>query len=166
MTVGTINPDFQALQTQELQKQMLDFVRMTYERPARAHGRSSSSSNRSTAEAAMYHLAEYATAPRLEFLRSELMHKLVPLVDPDVILEYDDPRPKSFERLQALMTSPVTAPAFRMNEVRELAGYEPDPELEGAAPGADAWHVRADAKEESPPRHGSPPPPKRAGRRK
>jgi HK97 family phage portal protein len=130
LSIATVNPDFKSLQTHELQKQLLDFVRQTYNVPPELMG-DLSSSNRSTAEAAMYHLAEYAVAPRLEFLRAELVHKLVPLIDPDVILEYEDPRPKNFERTQAILTNAVTAPAFTLNEARELAGFEPLPELDG-----------------------------------
>jgi phage portal protein BeeE len=165
VTVGTINPDFQSLQTQELAKHLLDFIRMTYNVPPELMG-DLSSSNRSTAEAAMYHLAEYATAPRLEFLRTELMHKLAPLVDPEVLLEYDDPRPKSFERLQALMTSPVTAPAFTLNEVRDLAGMEPAPELDGAflAPMPGTFSPTQDGPPSSP-SSSSPPPPSRPPRK-
>lgn len=132
VTLAQVQVNFRELQTEELKKGLLDFIRQTFNVPPELVG-DLTSSNRSTAESAEYTLADFAVLPRLEFWRSWLQHCLVPLVDSEAILDYDDPRPQEFERVFRLMTTqPIEA--FTFNEVRELAGYEPDPLLEGKRP--------------------------------
>ncbi|NBC40464.1 phage portal protein [Corallococcus exiguus] len=132
VSLAQVQVNFRELQTEELKKGLLDFIRQTYNVPPELVG-DLTSSNRSTAESAEYTLADFAVLPRLEFWRTWLQHCLVPLVDRDAILDYDDPRPQEFERVFRLMTTQPTE-AFTYNEVRELAGYEPDPLLEGKRP--------------------------------
>ncbi|MFY0577974.1 phage portal protein [Cystobacter fuscus] len=132
VTMSTVNANFKELQIHDLSKAIRDFIRQTYNVSPELMG-DLSSSNRSTSEEAKYTLAEYVILPRLEFWRTELQHKLIPLVDPEIILEYEDPRPQNWERIFKIMTTqPVEG--FTWNEYRELAGYEPDPELVGRRP--------------------------------
>ncbi|MBN8466174.1 phage portal protein [Corallococcus exiguus] len=132
VSLAQVQVNFRELQTEELKKGLYAFIRQTYNVPPELVG-DLTSSNRSTAESAEYTLADFAVLPRLEFWRSWLQHCLVPLVDRDAILDYEDPRPQEFERVFRLMTTQPTE-AFTYNEVRELAGYEPDPLLEGKRP--------------------------------
>lgn len=132
LSIAEVKASFRELQLQELDKGLRDYVRQVFNVSPELLG-DLTSSNRSTSEEAKYTLAEYALLPRLEFWRTELMHKLVPLVDKDVILEYDDPRPQNWERTHKVMTTPVHE-GFTWNEVREFAGFEPDPALEGKRP--------------------------------
>ncbi|TQF14198.1 phage portal protein [Myxococcus llanfairpwllgwyngyllgogerychwyrndrobwllllantysiliogogogochensis] len=129
VSLAQIAVNYRELQADELAKGLRSYVRQTYNVPPELLG-DTASSNRSTSEAAKYHLAEYAVAPRLEFLLSWFQHRLVPLVDADVILDYEDPRPQEWERVFRAMTTPIT-PAFTQNEARELAGRQALPELEG-----------------------------------
>lgn len=154
-TLSAVQQDFRALQMDEVEKGLRAYVRMCFNVSPELVG-DLSSSNRSTADAAKYILAQHATLPRLEFLRSWWALKLVPQVDRDAILEYDDPRPQEFERVLAAMTASPN-PAFYMNELRELAGYKADPKLKGVRfmPLPGAQPVQDDSKE---PRN--PPPPR------
>ncbi|QSQ17228.1 phage portal protein [Myxococcus landrumensis] len=131
-SIAEVRVSFRELQTEELKKGLLDYIRQTYNVPPELVG-DLSSSNRSTAEDAKYTLADFAVLPRLEFWRTWLQHCLVPLVDRDAILDYEDPRPQHWERVFRLMTTPPTQ-AFTWNEVRVLAGYQPDPALAGRRP--------------------------------
>ncbi|MFP2961835.1 phage portal protein [Myxococcus sp. 1LA] len=132
VTIAQVAINYRELQADELAKSMRAYVRQVFNVPPELVG-DTSSSNRSTSEAAKYHLAEYAVAPRLEFLLAWFQHCLVPLIDRDVILDYEDPRPQEFERIFRAMTTPI-AEAFEFNEVRTFAGYEPLPELAGKRP--------------------------------
>ncbi|QSQ19316.1 phage portal protein [Pyxidicoccus parkwayensis] len=127
VSLAQLAVNYRELQADELATSLRAYVRHTYNVPPELVG-DTSSSNRSTSEAAKYHLAEYAVAPRLEFLLAWFQHRLVPLVDADVILDYEDPRPQEFERVFRAMTTPITE-AFTFNEARTFAGFQPLPEL-------------------------------------
>jgi len=154
-TLSAVQQDFRALQMDEVEKGLRAYMRQCYNVPPELVG-DLSSSNRSTADAAKYTLAQHATLPRLEFLRAWWALKLVPLVDRDAFLDYHDPRPQEFERVLKAMTA-APNPAFYMNELRELAGYKADPKLKGVRfmPLPGAHPVNDDTKE---PRN--PPPPR------
>jgi HK97 family phage portal protein len=124
ITSTVVNADLKQLAVVEIQKYVQDFVRQVFAVPPEILG-DLSSSNRSTSEAAEYHLQAYAVLPRLEFLVAELNHKLVPLIDSSVVLDFDDPRPSSLDICVNLMTNGNTAHAFTQNEVRALAGLGP-----------------------------------------
>ena len=128
-TLSQIQQDFRALQMDETEKGLRDYVRQSFNISPELLG-DLTSANRSTSEEAKYTLAEYAVLPRLEFLRTEYQLHLVPLVDPDALLDYEDPRPQSWERRLSAMTA-AYGPHVLMNEARELAGLPPDKKLEG-----------------------------------
>ena len=126
ITSTVVNADLKQLAVVEIQKYVQDFVRQIFAVPPEILG-DLSSSNRSTSEAAEYHLQAYAVLPRLEFLVAELNHKLIPLIDSSVVLDFDDPRPQQTDLVASLMAGAYTAPAFTINEVRMLAGLGPIP---------------------------------------
>jgi HK97 family phage portal protein len=89
--------------------------------------------DRNKAEAAAYTLADQVLLPLCEFIRDSLQLKLVPKIDPSVILECEDPRPSQKDRVIAAMTAALN-PAFEYNELRASVGYEPKPDLDGVRP--------------------------------
>lgn len=129
VSLSQIQQDFRALQMDESEKSLRDLFRQVWNIPPELLG-DITSSNRSTAESARYTLAEFAVLPRLEFQRTEYQHRLVPLVDPDAILDYDDPRPHSWERRHQAMTSSYGPHVF-FNEARELGGLPPVEKFKG-----------------------------------
>ena len=132
VSLSQIQQDFRALQMDEADKSLRDFVRQCFNVSPELLG-DLASANRSTSEEAKYTLAEYAVLPRLENLRNELQLRLVPLIDADALLDYQDPRPQSWERTLQVMTAAPNQ-AFTWNELRALAGYAPDPALNGRRP--------------------------------
>ena len=137
-TLAQIQQDFRALQMDEAEKGLRDYIRQAFNVSPELMG-DLASANRSTSEEAKYTLAEYAVLPRLEHQRTEYQLRLVPHVDPDALLDYEDPRPQSWERRLSAMTA-AFGPHVLMNEARELAGLAPDAALNGvrfqALPGA------------------------------
>lgn len=158
VSLAQVQVNFRELQMQEMDKALRDFVRQCFNVPPELVG-DLTSSNRSTSEEAKYILAEYAVLPRLEFLRSELQHKLVPLVDADAILEFEDPRPQSWERTFKVLTTPP-AKHVGLNEYRVFGGLPPLDELDGqfgeGLPGAGGGNnvasAQANASPAAPPR--------------
>jgi HK97 family phage portal protein len=153
---STIQQDFQRLQMDETEKGLRDYFRQSYNVPPEIVG-DLTASNRSTADAAKYTLAEYSVLPRLEFLRTEYQLRLVPLVDPDAILDYEDPLPQSWERKHQAMTSSY-GPHIFFNEARELGGLPPVEKFKGVAfmalPGAQPVQDGPKAPQNAPPPHG------------
>lgn len=129
VTFARMDTSFRDMQLVELRKFLMNFVRMTYRVPPEIVG-DISSSNKATAFAARENLAEQATFPRMEFLRTEYQMRLMPLFgDAEAILDYDSPVPADREhQLRVMSTMPE---AFSYTEWRELAGYKPDPNRQG-----------------------------------
>lgn len=91
------------------------------------------SGDRDKAESAKYTLADQVLLPRIEFLRDFLQQKLVPFIDPALILEIEDPRPSVQDRVIEAMTAQLN-PGFEYNELRRTVGFEPKADLEGVRP--------------------------------
>lgn len=127
VTLAQVQQNFRELQTKEIADGVHGYIERAYNVPPEIVGRLTGS-DRDKSEAAQYHLAEYATMPRLQRMQAWLELTLVPQVDPDVLLDFDDPRPTQWVRTFRLMTTPPTA-AFTFNEVRRFAGYPEDPAL-------------------------------------
>lgn len=84
-------------------------------------------SNRATIDAADYMFARWVLVPRLELLRSEMQERLVPEFDDRLILDYESPIPEDNEfKLKVMEKSPW---AFKRNEWREFAEFEPDEQI-------------------------------------
>ncbi|NPC72928.1 phage portal protein [Corallococcus exiguus] len=132
VTLAQVQVNYRELQAKEIAASLRSYVRQAYSVPPELVG-DLTSSNRATAEAAKYHLAEYTVAPRLEFWRAWYQHCLVPLIDRDVILDYEDPRPQEWERTFRAMTTPPTEGVY-WNEWRRFANLPELPELEGQRP--------------------------------
>lgn len=82
------------------------------------------SANRSTIEAADFHMAKYVTTPRLEFLRVFLQTYIVPWYDDRLILGYESPieENKAFQ-LEVMKSRPVF---FSSYDWKALAGVDHD----------------------------------------
>jgi len=130
VTLASVGANLRDLDAAAIKRQLEAHLRQVYRIPPELLG-DLSGSNRATAEAAKYHLAEYVVFPLLCLIRDELQHRLVPQIDPTVVLDFEDPRPASGERVEKFMTSAVTAPAFSMNEVRAFVGLDADADLNG-----------------------------------
>lgn len=79
--------------------------------------------NRSTSEAADYHMAKYVLTPRLEFVREVFQERLAPQYDERLIVDYDSPVMEDKEfRLKAMQAKPETP---KVDEWREVQGLEP-----------------------------------------
>lgn len=99
-------------------------------------------SNRSTIDAAGYIYAVGVEFPRVEFLRTELQAKLVPMFDEGLCLEADLDVPDDRERRLNVMKAMPTA--FTMNEWRVEGSREPLPEFEGQFPAAMPGQIPVD----------------------
>ena len=128
-----LQANFRELQTNELAQGLLSYVRSCFGVSVEMLG-DMTSADRAKADAARWVFADQVLAARLEFLRTCLQKWLVPIVDPAVILHYDDIRPSDHARLLQAMTCQPNQ-AFTWNEVRiHLAGLEPLPELGNTRP--------------------------------
>ncbi len=82
-------------------------------------------SNRATIDAASYLFQQYVICPRVEFLRSVLQQRLVPLYDPRLVLDYESPVMDDREyQLKVMQAQPAVV---KVDEWRAEAGL---PELE------------------------------------
>ncbi|HZI04310.1 MAG TPA: portal protein, partial [Archangium sp.] len=144
------------LQTQQIEEALRRYIRMAYNVSPELIGELGGA-NRSTAEEAKYILAEHAVLPRLEFLRASYQKFLVPKVDPDAIVTYDNPTPQAFERIVKVMTA-APNPAFTYRELRELVDYPEDEELGDMRP---PFLPGAAPVQDTPPDEPSNPPPPR-----
>lgn len=126
--VERLDTTFQDQQLNELRKWQHDLIREVFAMPPEILG-VIENSNRSTIDAAQFIFATGVLVPRLEFLRTELQARLVPLFDDRLVLDYDTPVPEAREfQLQAVRAIPE---AFQLNEIRAIAGLEGLAELEG-----------------------------------
>jgi phage portal protein BeeE len=86
-------------------------------------------SNRATIREARPLFATYCLTPRLERMREALQSRLVPEYDEALILDYDSVIPEDREfKLKAMQSFPW---AWDGNEMRQLAGDSPEPEMDG-----------------------------------
>lgn len=115
----------------DLRRNQRDFIRQVFSVPPEVMG-VIENSNRATIQAAFYLFAQGVLVPRLEFLRTEFQHRLVPLFDDRLCLEYDSPVPE--DREDQLAVAQIMPAAFELNEYRAWAGMEPRPEFEGVFP--------------------------------
>jgi HK97 family phage portal protein len=135
----------------ELRRNQRDFVRQVFSVPPEVMG-IIENSNRATSQAAFFHYAQGVLVPRLEFLRTEMQHRVVPLFDDRLVVEYESPVPDDSDFQLKIMS--VVPEAFQLNEFRALANFEPDPTLEGVyahhASGAQSNATEAPTAAESP----------------
>jgi HK97 family phage portal protein len=142
-SIARLDTAFKDIQLVELRKFLQNFTRMTYGVPPEIIG-DISNSNKATAFAAREILAEQVISPRGEFWRTELQKRLLPMFDENAVLDFDSPVPA--DREHQLKVMGTFREAFKVNEVRQLAGCQPDPArgdeylapAPGSKPGADA----------------------------
>lgn len=130
VTVAGVPVSLKDLDAAAIHQQLTVYLRQVYRVPPELMADIGSAS-RATSEAAKYHLAEFVVFPLLGLIRDQLQHQLVPQVDADLLLDFEDPRPTAADRIQLFMTNATTAPAFSLNEVREFVGYVPEASLDG-----------------------------------
>jgi HK97 family phage portal protein len=131
MNAVKLDASFREQQIGELRKAQRDTVAQVFGVPPEIIG-IIENSNRSTIDAAAYIYALGVEFPRVEFLRTELQAKLVPMFDEALCLEAEVEVPDDENRrLTVLRTMPG---AISLNEWREEAGYEPIPEFDGVFP--------------------------------
>jgi HK97 family phage portal protein len=120
-SVTDLAPNLVDMPLIDLRKEMRDTILETLNVPKEIVG-IIENSNRSTIEAAEYHLIRNVIVPKLEFLRSEWQEKhITPEYGAGYRLRYVSPSSddKDFS-LKAMAAAPN---AFKKNEVRELAGF-------------------------------------------
>lgn len=125
--VKTIDQNFRNMQLKELRDQERDTIIQTWGVPPELFG-IVTSSNRSTIDMAPFIFATYVLVPRLERQRDVFQHRLMPEYDEALILDYESPVPQDKTFKQTVMQGQPGA--FYANEFRELAGLEPDDELD------------------------------------
>lgn len=88
-----------------------------------------SNSNRATIDAADYHFSRWCVDPRLEVWRAFYQHRLVPMFDPSLVLDYDSPiaEDKAFQ-LDAMKARPE---AYSVDEWRAVGGADELPDGAG-----------------------------------
>ena len=126
--VKSFPPDFQTVQLKDLRIMQRDIIYQTYGIPPEIMG-VLTNSNRSTIAAADYHMAEYVTTPRLEFLRTEFQEKVVPEYDDRIIIDYVSPVKEDMEhQLGVAKSNPAV---LKIDEWRKLSGHGPLPNKQG-----------------------------------
>lgn len=124
ISFARLDTSFKDMELINLRKYLKDFIRETYRVPPEVIG-NITNSNKATAFAAREILAEQVVQPRMEFWRTELQKRLVPLFGAgDIILDYESPIPADREHQLRVMTA--FREAYKVNEVRALSDHRPD----------------------------------------
>lgn len=132
LDVKTISQTFEQQQIVELRKFERDTVVEVFGVPPEIVG-IIVNSNRATSQSADYHYARWVVLPRAELQRSAYQRSLVPLFERGgkdrLLLDFDSP----VEEDRAFQSTVVAGSpyAFRINEVRKIAGVPPLTEEEG-----------------------------------
>jgi hypothetical protein len=151
--VKTLEQNFRNMQVKELRDQERDTIIQTWGVPPELFG-IVHSSNRSTIDLAPFIFATYVLVPRLERLRDTLQYRLLTEYGDNLILDYVSPVPQDRLFQQSVMLGKPEA--FYANEFRELAGLEPEDELDDvlmsgsgspAAPSVEPGNDSTDANE-------------------
>jgi HK97 family phage portal protein len=131
MNFQRLDTSFKDQQVSELRKWERDTIVHVFGVPPETVG-IIENSNRATIDGAAYMMAVGVIQPRIEFLRSEIQHRLAPLFDANISIECEIKVPEDVARKDGIMKAqPV---AFALNEWRAAAGYDPIPEFEGRFP--------------------------------
>ncbi len=132
--VEKLSHDFEHLQVLELRKYSRDVVLQVQGIPPEVMG-IIENSNRATIEAADFLFAKHVIVPRAEIWREFLQEALVPQYDERALIDYTSPIEEDKE--MALRMQVVAPHAFRVDEQRRLAGFDPL----GPAAGGDLFVV-------------------------
>lgn len=128
--VSQLSHDFQHLQVLELRKFSRDIVRQVQGIPPEVLG-IVENSNRATIEAADFMFGKHVIIPRAEIWREFLQERLIPEYDARAVIDYVSPITEDKEF--ALKVSMVAPQAFKQNELRRLAGFDPLKDAEGGS---------------------------------
>ncbi len=122
--VEKIGYSLDQLKMVDLRKFEQDMIRNTLRIPPEKLG-IIENSNRSTIEAADHIFTTNVLLPRLEFLRNVFQEQLAPDFDDRIIVDFVSPVKEDRDfRLLVMQARPQS---FSDNEVRQLAGFEPEP---------------------------------------
>lgn len=125
--VTQLNQTFESMEIVDLSKYERDTIIQVWGVPPEILG-IITNSNRATIESADYLFGRWVLVPRLEFQRAHFQERLIPEYDDRLILDYESPVLEDKEHtLNVIKAAPQ---AFRVDEVRQHAGYE---ELEDGA---------------------------------
>lgn len=131
MNAVRLDSSFRDQQISELRRMERDTVVQVFGVPPEVIG-IIENSNRATIQGARYIYVLGVEFPRVEFLRSELQHQLMPLFDERAVLEMEVPIPDDEQRrLDVMRAQPA---AFSLNEWRAEAGYTPLPQFDEVFP--------------------------------
>lgn len=126
--VHEVSQSMRELQMIELRKQQRDTIVQIFGIPPELLG-ILQNSNRATIESADYLFSRWVLTPRLEFLRSQLQERLLPLYDERLILDYVSP--VEADRAHMLDAAKAAPWAMTVDEWRSLQGQEPLPDNQG-----------------------------------
>ena len=127
--VHELRNDLAGLDTGQLRKAVRDMVLTVYGVPPEQLG-IIENSNRSTIQTADFLYQKNVITPRMEFLRSHLQERLVPMYDDRLILHYASPIEE--DREHALKVAKAAPWALSINEWREMMDLEPLPGESGS----------------------------------
>lgn len=131
MNALRLDASFRDQQIADMRRLSRDFIAQVFAVPPELIG-IIENSNRATITAARYIYALGVEFPRVESMRTELQHQLVPRYGGDAVLEAEVPVPDDEQhRLDVMRALPG---AFAVNEWRGEAGYEPLPQFDGLFP--------------------------------
>jgi HK97 family phage portal protein len=122
MSVARLDTSFKDMALTELRKSERDTIVQVLGIPPEMVG-IIENSNRSTIDLAPIIFGRSVVEPGAEFLRSELQTQLLDRFDSRAVLEFDSPVPADTETRRAVMAA--LPKAFKVDEVRELAGLKP-----------------------------------------
>lgn len=131
-TFARLDTSFKDMDLVNLRKYLSTFALMIYGVPPEVIGLASTG-NYQASQTADEKLARHVIAPRMDFWRTELQMRLVPLFEDDsIILDFDSPVPADREHQLKVMA--VMPEAFELNEWRCAAGHRPRAEFQGKFP--------------------------------
>jgi hypothetical protein len=126
--VHQLGTDYSHLSMLDLRKHQRDAIIQVYGVPPEVLG-IVEASNRATSEVAEYLYARWVLVPRLEFLRTNLQHRLVYEYDDRLILDYDSPVAQDKEHILNVAT--ISPWALMIDEWREMMGKLALPDGQG-----------------------------------
>ena len=126
--VHEVSQSMRELQMIELRKQQRDTIVQIFGIPPELLG-ILQNSNRATIESADYLFSRWVLTPRLEFLRTQLQERLLPLYDERLILDYVSP--VEADRTHMLEAAKAAPWAMTVDEWRTLQGQEVLPDEQG-----------------------------------
>lgn len=127
--VKTLQPTFKEQQMIEVKQSSRDSIMQVQGHPPEIHG-VLENANRSTIDASLYLYSIGVLLPFLQLIAQTIQHQLMPRFgEVTVVFSFDSPVPEDTEvQIEILRIAPT---AFKVDEIRKLAGFPPLPDGEG-----------------------------------